>query len=181
MLHCSKQCGHTGMRWFAAHDRLRTLGEPIPMWTPLRDWIWIRWPLSRRFRRAGRDSRTILRCTKLCGRTGVRWFTAHDRLTTLRDYISVLTPLRELILVLTPLRDWIRRRCPLSLRLHRGGRDGGIMLQCTKLCGRGGAAVTWFAAHDRLTALHAFGGGRLGLRFHRGGRDRRTMLHCRKL
>ena len=72
-------------------------------------------------------------------------------------------------------------RCPLSLRFRRGGRDSRTMLHCTKRCGRAGAAVTWFAAHDRLTALHDFGGGPLGLRFRRGGRDSRTMLHCTKL
>ena len=33
------------------------------------------------------------------------------------------------------------------------------MLHCTKRCGRAGPAVTWFAAHDRLTTLHDFGGG----------------------
>ena len=55
------------------------------------------------------------------------------------------------------------------------------MLHCTKLCGRAGAAVTWFAAHDRLTALHDFGGGPLGLRFRRRGRYSRTLLHCTKL
>ena len=33
----------------------------------------------------------MLHCAKLCGRTGVRWFAAHDRLTTLRGPISVLT------------------------------------------------------------------------------------------
>jgi hypothetical protein len=29
------------------------------------------------------------------------------------------------------------------------------MLHCTRLCGRAGAAVTWFAAYDRLTTLRA--------------------------
>ncbi len=43
-----------------------------------------------------------------------------------------------------------------------------------------GPAVTWFAAHDRLTALHDLGGGPLSLRLRRGGRDRRTKLHCTK-
>ena len=35
-------------------------------------------------RRGGRVSGTMLHCTNLCGRTGVRRFAAHDRLTTLR-------------------------------------------------------------------------------------------------
>ena len=55
------------------------------------------------------------------------------------------------------------------------------MLHCTKLCGRAGAAVTWFAAYDRLTARHDFGGGPLGLRFRRRGRDSTTTLHCTEL
>ena len=77
MLHCLKLCGRTGVRWFAAHDRL----------TPLRDKIRRPRPLSLRFRSSGRDSRTMLFCTKRCGRAGaaVRWFAAHDRLTPLRD------------------------------------------------------------------------------------------------
>ena len=54
MLHCLKQCGRTGVRWFAAHDRLITL----------RDKIRLRWPLSLGCRRGGRDNRTMLRCTK---------------------------------------------------------------------------------------------------------------------
>ena len=70
------------------------------------------------------------------------------------------------------------RRCPLSRRLRRGDRDSRTMLHGTKRCGRAGPAVTWFAAHDRLTALHDFGGGPLSLRLRRGGRHRRTKLHC---
>ena len=102
MLHGAKRCGRTGVWWSAAHDRLTTLHDRlttlrdwIGMLTTLRDWIrtsttrrdwiWIRGPLSLRFRGGGRDSRTVLHCTKRCGRTGVRWFAAHDRLTTLRD------------------------------------------------------------------------------------------------
>ena len=85
MLHCTKRCGRTGVRWFAAYDRLTTLRDSVSILTTLRDLIRIRWPLSLRFRRGGRDSRTMLHCTKRCGRTGVRWFAAHDRLTTLRD------------------------------------------------------------------------------------------------
>ena len=52
------------------------------------------------------------------------------------------------------------------------------MLHRTNLCGRAGAAATWFAARDRLTALHDFGGAPLGPRFRRGGQDSRTTLHC---
>ena len=79
-----------------------------------------------------------------------------------------------------PVDDTARlpRRGPSSLRLRRGGRDSRTMLHCTNRCGRAGAAVTWFAARDRLTALHDFGGAPSGLRFRRGGRDSRTMLHC---
>ena len=54
------------------------------------------------------------------------------------------------------------------------------MLRCTRRCGRAGAAVRWFAAHDRLTTLRDYLGGPLSLRFRRGGRDSRTMLRCTK-
>ena len=37
----------------------------------------------------------MLHCTKRCGRTGVRWFAAYDRSTTLRDSIWMLTTLRD--------------------------------------------------------------------------------------
>jgi hypothetical protein len=37
----------------------------------------------------------MLHCTNLGGRTGVGWFAAHDRLTTPRDWISMLTTLRD--------------------------------------------------------------------------------------
>ena len=141
MLHRMKRCGRTGMRWFAAHDRLTTPRDSILVLTALPDWIRRRCPLSLRFGRGGRDSRMMLHRMKRCGRTGMRWFAARDRLTTPRDSI----------LVLTALPDWIRRRCPLSLRFGRGGRDSRMMLHCTKRCGRAGAAVRWFAARDRLT------------------------------
>ena len=48
-------------------------------------------------------------------------------------------------------------------------------------CGRAGAAMKWFAAHDRLTTLRDYLGGSLSLRFGRGGRDSRTMLYCTRL
>ena len=70
--------------------------------------------------------------------------------TTARLDVGV-EPTARLILVLRPLRR-------SSLRLRRGGRDSRTMLHRTNLCGRAGAAVTWFAARDRLTALHDFGG-----------------------
>ena len=54
------------------------------------------------------------------------------------------------------------------------------MLNGAKRCGRAGPAVTWFAAHGRLTALRDFGEGPLSLRLRRGGRDSRTMLHGAK-
>ena len=88
MLHCARLCGRAGgvVRWFAGHDRLTTLRHKISMLTrpgdcPERS-------LSRRFRRGGVDSGTMLRCARLCGRAGaaVR-FAGHDRLTTLRDYL----------------------------------------------------------------------------------------------
>jgi hypothetical protein len=75
----------------------------------------------------------MLRCTRQCGRLGVRCHAAHDRLTTLRDYLGG----------------------PSSLGFRRSGRDSGPMLHSTKRCGRAGAAVRWFAAHDRLTTLRA--------------------------
>ena len=55
------------------------------------------------------------------------------------------------------------------------------MLHCTKLRGRVGAAVTWFAAHDRLSTLHDFGGAPSGLRVRRRGRYSGTLVHCTKL
>ena len=69
-------------------------------------------PLSLRLRRGGRDSRTLLHCTKRCGRAGpaVRWFAAHDRLTALRDFGGA----------------------PSSLRLRCGGRDSRTNLHCTR-------------------------------------------------
>ena len=42
MPHCPKLCGRTGVRWFAAYDRLRTLRDWIWMLTTLRAWIRIR-------------------------------------------------------------------------------------------------------------------------------------------
>ena len=73
----------------------------------------------------------MLRCARRCARRGVRWFAAHDRLTTLREYLGR----------------------SLGLRFRRGGRDNRTMLPGTKVCGRAGAAVRWFAAHTRLTTL----------------------------
>ena|SRR6478736_7290069 len=99
-------------------------------------------------------------------------------LTALRGSIRMLTALRGSIRMLTALRGSIRRRWSLSLRLRRGGRDRRTLPHCTKGYGRGGPAVMWFAALDRLTALHDLGGGPLRLRLRRGGRDRRTNLHC---
>jgi hypothetical protein len=171
MPHCPKLCGRTGVRWFAAYDRLRTPRDWLWMLTTRRDWIRIRIQLGIRFRRAGRDSRTMVRRAKLCRRSGVRWFAAHDRLTALRDWIRMLTT----------LRDWIRIRIALVIRFRRAGRDGRSMVRRAKLCGRAGVAVRRFVARDRLTALRDCGGGPLGLRFRRGGRDSRTLLHCAKL
>jgi hypothetical protein len=87
----------------------------------------------------------MLYCTKRCGRAGaaVRWFGAHDRSTTLRAYIWMLTTLRDY------------PGGPLDPRFRLGGRDSGTMLHCARLYGRAGAAVRWFAAHDRLTTLRA--------------------------
>jgi hypothetical protein len=100
----------------------------------------------------------LLHCTKRCGRAGpaVTWFATHGLLTALRDF----------------------RAGPLSLRLHRGGRDSRTLLHCTKRCGRAGPAVTWFATHGLSTALRDFRAGPLSLRLHRGGQHRRTVLHC---
>ena len=159
--HCPKLCGRTGVRWLAAYDLLRTLRAWIWMLTSLRAWIRIRIALGLPFRRAGRDSTTMVRRAKLCGRAGVaaRWFIARDRLTALRDFVGG----------------------PLGRRFRRAGRDSTTMVRRAKLCGRAGVAVRWFVARGRLTALRDRGGGPLGRRFRRGGRDRRTLLHCAKL
>ena len=66
----------------------------------------------------------MLHCTKLRGRTGVRWFAAHYRLTTLlREWISRLTtPLREQNSILTPLREQltpIERDVDTTARVER--------------------------------------------------------------
>ena len=74
----------------------------------------------------------MLHCARLCGRPGVRWFAAHDQLTTLREY----------------------RFRPLTFGLRRGGRDSRTMLHCARMCGR--ADMRWFAGHDRLTTLCAY-------------------------
>jgi hypothetical protein len=66
----------------------------------------------------------------------------------------MLTTLRDWILMLTTLRDYLGGS--LSLWFRCGGRDGGTMLHYTRLCGRAGAAVRWFAAHDGLTTLRDY-------------------------
>ena len=93
MLHCTTLCGRAGaaLSSFTAHNRLTTLSAWIWM-TPLRDYL--RGLSSVRFR-GGRDGGTMLYCTKRRAGTGVRWFVAHIRLTTLSAWIWVLTPRRD--------------------------------------------------------------------------------------
>ena len=88
---------------------------------------------ARPTRRPGQQNDAALHEAVRARGAAVRWFAAHDRLTTLRDYLGG----------------------SLSLRFRRGGRDSRTMLHCTKRCGRAGAAVRWFAAHVRLTTLRA--------------------------
>ena len=101
MVRCAKLCGRAGVavRWFVACDRL----------TALRDFG--RAPLGLRFRRGGRDRKTMVRCAKFCGRAGMaaRWFVASDRLTALRG------------------------GGPLGLRFRRGGGHNRTLLHCAKL------------------------------------------------
>ncbi len=75
-------------------------------------------------RRGGRDSKTMLRCTRVCGRAGACGGSPRTRPVdnTLREY----------------------PRGPLSLRFRRGGRDRRTMLHCTRRVragGRGGEVV----------------------------------------
>ena len=45
----------------------------------------------------------------------------------------------------------------------------------TKRCGRAGAAMRWFAAHDRFTTLRDYLGVNV---YRRRGRDRQRCCYC---
>jgi hypothetical protein len=78
-----------------------------------------------------------------CDGAAVRWCDAHDRSTTLHDYLSMPAALRDYL--------WE----PSRLRLRRDGRDSSTTLHRAMRCGRGRTGVRRFAAHDRSTTLRA--------------------------
>ena len=110
----------------------------------------------------------MLRCTRLCGRRrGVRWFAAHDRLTTLRDYLG------------GSVQPSVPRAAAGTAR---------TMLHCTRRCGRAGAAVdvvrraspvddTARLGSRVLTTLRDYLEGSLSLRFCRGAGTRTMLTH----
>ena len=77
----------------------------------------------------GRDSRTMLHCTKRCGRAGaaVRWFAAHDRLTTLRDYLGVVKP------SVPPRRPRQQNDVALHEAVRARGRGGEVVRRAHRL------------------------------------------------
>ena len=118
-----------GVRWFAAHDRLTTLRD------------YLGGPLSLRFRRGGRDSRTMLHCTRLCGRAARREVVRRARPVdnTARLDLDVDDTARLPRGAVKPSVPPRRPRQQNDAALHEAVRRA--------------PAVRWFAAHDRLTTL----------------------------
>lgn len=130
------------------------------------DEIGIRWPVSLRIRCGGRDSKTMPQPTNRCGRIGVSWFAAQDRMTTPHDSSHVPTTPRNSVPMSTTPRDGIRSGGSCLLR-----RDSIPIARRNGRCGRLSAPVRWFAAHDPSTAPSAFAAGPLCLWYRRDRRD----------
>ena len=107
---------------------------------------------ARPTRRPGQQNDAVTARSGAGRGAAVRWFAAHDRSTTLRDFLG------------GPLSFGTARRPDAALRAGSPRNrsttlatrvDKTARLRAVRLRRGAGAAVRWFAAHERLTTLRA--------------------------